>query len=176
MCGVLTPAGPSGKIDLRTVEDVMKRVLVLVFVILFAWVGAINAQEEPVEQEVQGITLGQFAVLILKAAAGYTGTLPDEVTALDQVKGYGLVPEDWLIDDVLTHGEFAEMLAHFGVSYLPADHDAPVSPPYAEAVLRREISRLRDYLARRMGHGFSVNHILDLGVDRAVSPSRFAND
>ena len=151
----------------------MRRMLLLCFVILFAGAGAMFAQEAPVEQELVGITHGQFAVLLLKAAAGYTDTLPDEVTALEQVKGYGLVPEDWLIDDVLTHGEMADVLAQFGVSYIPADRDKAVSPPYAEALLRREITRLRDYLARRMGHGFSVNHILDQGVDRAVSPSEF---
>jgi hypothetical protein len=154
-------------------EDVMKRVLLLSFVILFAGAGAMFAQDAPVEQELVGITHGQFAVLLLKAAAGYTDTLPDELTALEQMKGYGLVPEDWLIDDVLTHGEMADVLERFGVSYLPADRDAPVSPPYAEALLRREITRLRDYLASRMGHGFSVNHILDQGIDRAVSPSEF---
>ena len=55
----------------------MKRVLLLCFVVLFAWAGAVVAQEEPVEQEMQGITHGQFAVLLLKAAAGYTDTLPD---------------------------------------------------------------------------------------------------
>ena len=154
----------------------MKRVLLLSFVILFAWVGAVSAQEEPVEQELEGITHGQFAVLLLKAAAGYTDTLPHEETALRQVMSYGLIPADWLIDDVLTHGEMAEVLQRFGVTYFPANRDAPVSPPYAEALLRRELTRLRDYLARRMGHGFSVNHILDQGVDRAVSPSHFAND
>ncbi len=155
----------------------MKRVLLLCFVILFASAGAMFAQDEPVEQEIEGITHGQFAILLLKAAAGYTGSnLPDEVTALEQVQRYGLIPEDWLIDDVLTHGEMAQVLELFGVSYLPADRDSPVSRPYAEAMMRREITRLRDYLARRMGHGFSLNHILDQGVDRAVSPSRFAND
>lgn len=154
----------------------MKRVLLLCFAILFAWVGAASAQEQPVAQEVDGITHGQFALLLLKAGAGYTDALPDVVTALEQVKDYGLVPEDWSVDDVLTHGEMAEVLARFGVTYTPADHDAPVSPPYAEAVVRRELSRLRDYLAHRMGHGFSVNHVLDWGVDRAVSPSRFRDD
>ena len=59
---------------------------------------------------------------------------------------------------------------------MPADRDKPVSQPFAEAMLRRELTRLRDYLARRMGHGISINHILDQGVDRAVSPSRFAID
>ena len=151
----------------------MKRVLLLSFVILFAAVGAVSAQEAPVEQGAEGITHGQFAILLLQAAAGYTDTLPDEETALEQVKGYGLVPEDWRIDDVLTHGEMAEVLGRFGVDYIPADRDAPVSQPYAEALVRRELTHLRDYLARRMGHGFSVNHILDQGIDRAVSPSEF---
>ena len=154
----------------------MKRVLLLCFVILFAWAGVASAQDEPVENEGEGITHGQFAVLLLKAAAGYTGTLPVGVDALDQVKRYGLVPEDWLNEEILTHGEMSEVLLHFGVTYIPADHDAPVSHDYAEALLRREITRLRDYLARRMGHGISVNHILDQGVDRAVSPAHFAID
>ena len=88
----------------------MKRMLLLCFVILFAGAGAMFAQDAPVEQELVGITHGQFAVLLLKAAAGYTDTLPDEETALQQVKGYGLVPEDWLIGDVLTHGEMADVL------------------------------------------------------------------
>jgi len=133
------------------------------------------------EQDVEGITHGQFAVLLLKAAAGYTDTLPDEVDALDQVKRYGLVPKDWLGEDVLTHGQMSEVLERFGVMYFPADRDAPVSNEYAEAVLRRELTRLWDYLARRLGHGISINHILDKfmydkGVYRAVSPSRFADD
>jgi hypothetical protein len=154
----------------------MKRLILLCFVILFAWAGAVLAQEEPVDQEVDGITHGQFAVLLLKAAAGYTDTLPDPVDALDQVKRYGLIPRSWLVDEVLNHGEMSQVLEQFGVVYVPADRDKPVSNDFAEALLRRELSRLRDYLARRMGHGFSVNHILDLGVDRAVSPSRFADD
>ena len=154
----------------------MRRALLLSFVILFALVGAVSAQDAPVEQEMEGMTHGQFAVLLLKAAAGYTDTLPDEATALEQVKGYGLIPADWRIDDVLTHGEMADVLGQFGVEYFPADRDAPVSQPFAEALLRRELTRLRDYLAHRMGHGFSVNHILDQGIDRAVSPSHFGND
>ena len=154
----------------------MKRVSILFAVIVFVGTGAIFAQDEPPNQDMEGMTHGQFAVLLLKAAAGYTDTLPNEVDALDQVKRYGLVPDSWLVDEVLTHGEMSEVLEQFGVVYVPPDRDKPVSRPFAEALLRREITRLRDYLARRMGHGFSINHILDMGVDRAVSPSRFAND
>jgi len=146
----------------------MKRIMLLCFVVLLVWAGVAPAQEQE-----EGITHGQFALLLLKAAAGYTAALPDVVTALEQVKGYGLVPEDWAVDDVLTLGELAEVLGRFGVTFFPSDVDAPVSQPYAEAVLRRELSRLRDYLAHRMGHGFSVNHVLDWGVDRAVSPADF---
>ncbi len=151
----------------------MKRVVLLLCVVLLSWVGVSPAQEEMTVEGEAGITHGQFALLLLKAAAGYTDALPDMVTALEQVKGYGLVPEDWSVGDVLTHGEMAEVLGHFGVTYIPADRDAPVSHDFAEALLRRELSRLRDYLARRMGHGFSVNHVLDWGVDRAVSPADF---
>ena len=154
----------------------MKRVLLLCFVVLFVWAGGAAAQDVPEEQEMEGITHGEFAVLLLQAAAGYTGTLPDEFTAMEQVMEYGMVPEDWLLEDILTHGELAIVLEKFGVPYTPADRDAPVSRPFAEAIMRREITRLRDYLARRMGHGFSVNHILDQGVDRAVSPMHFAID
>ena len=154
----------------------MKRMAWLFFVFLFVGSGVLFAQEVPAEQREGDITHGRFAVLLLQAAAGYTDTLPDEVTALELVQRYGLVPADWQINDVLTHGEMADVLGQLGVEYFPADRDAPVSQPYAEALLRRELTRLRDYLARRMGHGFSTNHILDQGVDRAVSPSRFAND
>ena len=154
----------------------MKRMAWLFFVFLFVGSGVLFAQEAPAEQREGDITHGRFAVLLLQAAAGYTDTLPVEVDALDQVKRYGLVPEDWLVDEILTHGEMAEVLLRFAVVYVPSDRDAPVSNDYAEALLRREITRLRDYLARRMGHGISVNHILDQGVDRAVSPSQFAID
>lgn len=151
----------------------MRRALLFSFVVLFAWAGVAVAQEESAGQEVENITHGQFAILLLKASAGYTDALPTEVDALDLVKRWELVPADWQVDDVLTHGELADVLEQFGIVHVPADRDKPVSRPFAEAILRRELSRLRDYLARRMGHGISINHVLDLGVDRAVSPSTF---
>jgi len=135
--------------------------------------GAIQEVVKLIPENGNLIPHGDFAVLLLKAALGYTDTLPDPETALELVKGYGLVAEDWQVDTGLTHGELAEVLQRFGVVYLPADVDQPASQPYVEAMLRRELSRLRDYLARRLGHGFSVNHVLDQGVDRAVSSSTF---
>ncbi len=134
---------------------------------------AIFAPAVSASEEDTAISYGDFAVLLLKAALGYTDTIPDPVTALEKVKQLGLVPSAWQADGQLTHGELADVMLQFGVLYLPVDRDAPASAPYVEALLRRELTKLRDYLAYRMGHGFSVNHVLDLGIDRAVSPSDF---
>lgn len=121
----------------------------------------------------EAITHGEFAVLLLRAGAGFTGEVPQADAALATVKEHGLVPEEWTLDGPLTHGELADVLGLMGVSYVPAERDALAPRPFVEALLRRELSKLRDYLATRLGHGFSVNHVLDQGVDRAVSPSRF---
>lgn len=133
----------------------------------------VPAQAMAASEEDNAISYGDFSVLLLKAALGYTDTIPDPETALDKVKQLGLVPSTWEVDGRLTHGELADVLLQFGVIYLPTDRDAPASEPYVAALLRRELTKLRDYLAYRMGHGFSVNHVLDLGIDRAVSPSDF---
>jgi hypothetical protein len=145
----------------------MRRVSVLVCVIgLLGAAGAAAADDDV-------ITHGEFAVLLLRAGAGFTGELPQPEAALASVKELGLAPEEWTLEGPLTHGELADTVGRMGVSYVPADRDAFASRPFVEALLRRELSKLRDYLATRLGHGFSVNHILDQGVDRAVSPSRF---
>ena len=65
------------------------------------------------------------------------------------------------------------MLQKFGVLYVPAEDQEYATRPFVEAMLRRELDKLRDYLATRMGHGFSLSHVMDEGVDRAVSPSEF---
>jgi hypothetical protein len=127
----------------------------------------------PASADENAMSHGDFAVLLLKAALGYTDTIPDPETALEKVKQLGLVPEEWDVSGGLTHGELAEVLQRFGVVYVPTDRDDPASTPYVEALIRRELSKLRDYFANRLGHGFSVNHVMDRRVDRAVSPSTF---
>jgi hypothetical protein len=143
-----------------------------VFCALFVMMSvAIGAQD--VEPASTGdISHGEFAVLLLKAAQGVEWINNPEV-ALEKVKEYDLVSETWELETVLTHGELSEVLARFGAVYVPANADDPVSQAFAEVIVRRELSKLRDYLARRMGHGFSTAHVLDEGVDRAVSPSGF---
>lgn len=151
----------------------MKRVTMLFLVFLLAWAGATFAQEDAAKPEAEGISHGQFAILLLKAAANSRDNLPTETEALELVKGYELVPEDWLVDDVLTHGELAEVLAKLGVVYIPADSAKPVSQPFAEAILRRELGPLRDYYLRRLGHDITLENLLDDGAHRGVSPSTF---
>jgi hypothetical protein len=138
------------------------------FVLLSVAVGAQDAEPASAGD----INHGDFAVLLLKAAQGAEWINNPEV-ALENVKDYGLVPENWELEGILTHGELSEVLGRFGAVYVAADADDPVSKAFAEVSVRRELSKLRDYLARRMGHGFSTAHVMDEGVDRAVSPSGF---
>jgi hypothetical protein len=112
--------------------------------------------------------------LLLKATLGNaTDVDPDPVSALEKTQILGLVPATWTASGMLTLGELADVLERFGVVYLPADMSAPASQPFVEAFLRRELGRLRDYMAKRLALGFSITHIEDEGVDRAVSPSGF---
>jgi len=145
----------------------MRRLSVLIFVCALFGAAAAAAVDDA------AITHGEFAVLLLRAGAGFTGEVPPPEAALASVKELGMVPEEWTLDGPLTHGELADVLGRMGVSYVPSDRDAYASTAFVEALLRRELSKLRDYLATRLGHGFSVNHVLDQGVDRAVSPSQF---
>lgn len=119
------------------------------------------------------ITHGEFAQLVMDIALSYEEATPDAATALEKLQRWGIVPTPWEVDALLTHGELAMVLAHVGIEYLPAKPDAQVSGIWVEALLWRETGKLRDYSAKRLGHGLSANHILDAGVDRAVSPSDF---
>jgi hypothetical protein len=141
-------------------------------ILLFATTGAaqIDTDEAGVKD---AITHGEFAQMVMDIALGYEEATPDPVTALEKLQRWGLAPTTWEVDDPLTHAELSMVLAHVGIEYLPAKPDAPVSRVFAQALLWREVGKLRDYNARRLGHGFSSNHVLDAGVDRAVSPSDF---
>jgi hypothetical protein len=141
-------------------------------ILLFATTGAaqIDTDEAGVKD---AITHGEFAQMVMDIALGYEEATPDPVTALEKLQRWGLAPTTWEVDDPLTHAELSMVLAHVGIEYLPAKPDAPVSRVFVQALLWREVGKLRDYNARRLGHGFSSNHVLDAGVDRAVSPSDF---
>ena len=152
---------------LRDSEVRMRKLALVSIVILCMGVVTAGAQEDA------AISHGDFAVMLLEASAGFTGDVQDPEAALQSLKDLGLAPATWDADTPLTHGELGEVLLHLGVPYTPINPDSPVSEAFAAALLRRELSRLRDYMARRLGHGFSVNHVLDAGVDRAVSPSTF---
>ena len=151
----------------------MRRLLMISVVVLFV-AAAAAAQSDMEKGNVKdAITHGEFAQMVLDIALSYEEATPDPVTAQEKLQLWGLAPTTWEVDQPLTHGELSQTLAHIGIEYLPAKPNAPVSRIFVEALLWREVGKLRDYNARRLGHGFSANHVLDAGVDRAVSPSDF---
>jgi hypothetical protein len=151
----------------------MRRLMtVCALVMLLATLAAAQSEEAPARTK-DSITKGEFAQLVMDIALSYEEATPDAVTALEKLQLWGLAPTTWLADEALTHGELAMVLGHIGIDYLPSKPDAPVSGIFVEALLWREVGKLRDYNAKRLGHGFSANHVLDAGVDRAVSPSDF---
>lgn len=147
----------------------MRRLALATLIVLFAMPAVAQQAAEPAPQT---ISHGEFAVLLAKAMAGAPQRQLEPAQALTELQDVGLIPADWDPDAPLTHGELADIALRLGSSYTPADPASPVSRDFAEAFLRRQANRLRDY-AQRPGHGYTVSHVLDQGVDRNVSPIDF---
>ena len=145
----------------------MKRIAVFAVVVLTAM--GVAAQEgppvaqEPSESSEVLISHGEFAVVLLNAVAGFGYHFSDPVRALDETKRLGLTPEEWLPEDPLTHGEFAAVLEAMGVVYVPSDRDEEASREFVEAMLRRKMWVIRDYL-----------YVMYHRPGPIVSPSQFA--
>jgi len=134
------------------------------------------------EEEEKALSRGGFAVLVMKVIETepvywynidpVRATAEQKVQALTEAKRLELIPQVWIADEKLMSSDLDEFLVRIGVSFVAdREKDNEVSRSYAEAVLRRVASRLRDYAAKRTGHGWSSAHDwLDEGVDRAVSP------
>lgn len=149
---------------------------VLMAGVLVLGIGTMALAQQGVDPDTATISHGEFAVLLLRAMAPAPQQVLEPEQALTDLKEIGLAHADWTVDGILTHGELADLALQLGVvytPYTPAERARPVSPAFVEAFLRREASLLREYRARRGGHGFSASHVLDQGVDRAVSPSDF---
>jgi len=151
----------------------MRRLMMIGGLVLLLATSVAAQSDVDVARTKDSITHGEFAQMVMDIALGYEEATPDPVTALEKLQRWGLAPTTWEADAPLTHAELSAVLAHVGIEYLPAKPDAPVSGVFVEALLWREVGKLRDYNAKRLGHGFSSNHVLDAGVDRAVSPSDF---
>jgi len=126
------------------------------------------------QTSVVNVTHGEFSVLLLKALSTKQ---PPQLTpdkALARVQKYGLMPSSWLSAGLMTHAELAQVFKIMGVSYIPADPKAPVSKPFAEAILRRYLGRIRAYRGWLVSSGFSSDDaFLDGNHGEAVSPSKF---
>ena len=148
----------------------MRRTLPILTLVLL--VGALAAAQDVAESENPLINQGEMASLLLKVGQPQSQAQTPDI-ALQTCKDIGLVPYEWTGDEILTHGDLSDVVARYGVVYAPADADDPVSRAFAEAFLRREIGKLRDFIKLRLGHEASASHIMDLGIDRAVSPSEY---
>jgi len=151
----------------------MRRLMMVGGLVLLLAAPAAAQSDVQTARTKDSITHGEFAQMVMDIALGYEEATPDPVTALEKLQIWGLAPTTWEVDAPLTHRELSQTLAHVGIEYLPAKPDAPVSGSFVATLLWREVGKLRDYNAKRLGHGFSSNHVLDAGVDRAVSPSDF---
>ena len=151
----------------------MRRLTMISVLVLLVATAAVAQSDIETVRAKDSITHGEFAQMVMDIALGYEEATPDPVTALEKLQRWGIAPATWEVDAPLTHGELSQVLAHVGIEYLPAKPNAAVSGVFVRALLWREVGKLRDYNARRLGHGFSANHVLDAGVDRAVSPSDF---
>jgi len=148
----------------------MRRICIALVVVML--MSNVVGAQGTVEQDDATLTLEELAVLFLKYGQPQVAppAPPESFNALQEI---GLFPPDWNPTDIVTHGQMSDILGRVGIVYTPASHDEPISPAFAESLLRRGMFRLRDYSARRLGIGSSLPHILDEGVDRAVSPSDF---
>jgi len=156
----------------------MRRVITLCAVLLVANFASAQVRiiEEPTAPPPgQALSHGGFAELMLIVVATEPGPDLEPEEALLEAKRLELVPQTWRAEDLLTHGELADVLESLGAYYQPADPDAYASLAFTEALLRRNLIKLRMYVADRLGHGTSMMHMLDEGADRApiASPSEF---
>ncbi|MEE4271393.1 MAG: hypothetical protein V2I67_06955 [Thermoanaerobaculales bacterium] len=148
----------------------MRRLVTIVGVVLLVVVPAAAQSNIDEIRAKDSITHGDFAQLVMDIALGYEQATPDSVTALEKLKTWGIAPAGWEADAALTHGELATALRPIGIGYQAPKVDGAVSGVFAESLLWREVGKLRDYMASRLGHGLSANHVLDSGVDRGVLP------
>jgi hypothetical protein len=97
----------------------------------------------------------------------------EEVPALIELKRLEIVPDEWTVAELLTYGDLDDFLSLVGLPEYqprPSIHDKPATRDDVAAIMRKYATRLRDYYSKRVGHALSVSHIMDEGVDRAVSP------
>ncbi len=147
----------------------------LVISCILSVVAPVMAQEQSAaaptaDTTVVYMTRGDFAVAVCKyMRVPETEALP----ALIELQRLEMVPEEWTVLELITYGDVDEFLDRIGVpdyQAQPSNWDHPATRDDVAAILRRYASRLRDYWARRVGHGMSIAHVTDEGVDRAVSP------
>jgi len=152
------------------------RPLVLLCALLLV-VGSLSAQVRIVEETIDpsaevSLSHGEFSVLLMEAFDTIDVERSSE-DALLELQRLGLVPQTWIADGTLTHGELAQVVSRFGGSYNPAEPESPASRAFTESFLRRQLSALRDFVPSMVTHEDASAYAMDFGIDTGVSPSNF---
>jgi hypothetical protein len=133
--------------------------------------GTLAAAQDAADPASTPLTHGELSVLLLKVGQP-GGEVPGPEGALKTAQELGLVPSERKSSDVVTHGQFSDIVSRFGVDYSPADRDEVMSVAFGEAFIRREFSRLRDYMTKTGSHS-TMEDLLFEEAGRALSPSDF---
>jgi hypothetical protein len=108
--------------------------------------------------------------MALRLMAGDTGNVPEPQVCFSILLNMGLIPSDWVDNEVLTHGQLGEFMERLGAKSITVLHkqrppapDEPASRDYTEAMLRRALLDTHEY-----------NYLYrERAPRRPVSPSRF---
>jgi hypothetical protein len=140
--------------------------------VLMLSLGSLAVAQDAPDPASTPLTHGELSVLLLKVGQP-GGQVPGAEVALKTVQDMGLVPSDRKNADVVTHGQFSDIVSRFGVEYAPADRDEVMSVAFGEAFIRREFSRLRDYMTKTSTHSTMEDVLVEEAGRAVVSPSDF---
>jgi len=140
------------------------------FAVLFGCILAVGAslasgqvrvetvEEEGLPPDVETVTHGEFAAMVLRMFTGDPETELDPQIALTELQNRGLIPPDWEADGILTHRELTQFLLRLGITaievlekYNPPDPDKPASQDWVEVMLRRAISEVKEFTYTYIG-------------------------
>jgi hypothetical protein len=166
---------------------ILLSVLVLIAVPAFPQEPAPEEGQQPAEQEYyyeddelfqedragdDTVTHAEFAMMVLQVLAGDQDSVPGPSESFAICLNRGLIPSNWVGNDILTHEELADFMRRMGAGSLyvlsqhnPPNPDDPASKDYVKVWLRRALGEIKDH-----------RYTLRLGGEdpyRGVSPAGF---
>ncbi len=109
-------------------------------------------ETDDVMAEVDTVAHSELAMMALRLMAGDTDNVPEPSVCFSILLNMGLIPSDWVGDEMLTHGELSIFLERLGAKSIyvlhkqkPPEPDEPASRDYTEAMLRRALLDVHQY-------------------------------